>query len=323
MEDAYKKLIHKLQGCGLKKDETLARYTTLKLGGPADLFIVAKTQSQLIQSISEAWSLSIPVFVMGGGTNTLVTDKGFRGLVVKNETNSLKFAGMKGVNESATVYLEAESGVGVNRLVRYALDQGLSGLETFLGQPGTVGGAMWINAHNMKSGTFFSDCVTNAKILTKNRGVVVVDRSYFRFGYDTSRIQKTEDIVISVTLALSRGDKRLLWENASEVVAYRRATQPPGAYSAGCVFQNIKKSDAVRVATSNYTRSAGYILDRLGFKGKSVGGARFSQTHANFITHDGNCSAADMVELISLAKRRVKEHFNIVLKEEIRIVGDS
>lgn len=311
-------------------EEPLSRYSSFRIGGPAEIFFKAQTVSDLIAAFQTADKLSIPVFVLGGGTNLLVADSGFRGLVIKNETNNIKLLAVKGrkitslpADDTAQkIYLEADSGVSVNRLVRFTLDAGFAGLEYFLGQPGTVGGAMYINAHNMKKGVFFGDRIFQAKIMKTDGAVKTVPVDYFKFGYDQSIIQKTKDLVLSVGLELARDNREKLWKLAQETLQYRQKTQPAGVFSSGCTFRNIKKSEAVKLATPNYTTSAGFLLDSLGLKGTKIGNAMFSPHHANFIIHRGGAKASDVLELIKLAKDKVKEKFGIDLHEEIVLVGN-
>lgn len=311
--------------------ESLTKYCSFHIGGPADLFYRAKNSQELIIAVKSAWKLSVPIFVLGGGTNVLISDRGFRGLVIKNDTGGIKLLGIKGRktgeidkenNSVQTVYLEVESGVSINRLVRYTLDQGFAGLEYFLGQPGTLGGAMFINAHNIKKGIFLGDKIYQARILQKNGKITLVDSSYFHFGYDKSIIQKNGDIVLSAVISLKRADKNRLWKEAQEILEYRQMTQPHGIFSAGCTFRNISKSDAIRIATPNYTTSAGFLLDSLGLKGEKIGESMFSQHHANFIVNKGMAVASDVLELIKLAKEKAKERYNINLHEEIILVGE-
>lgn len=303
--------------------EPLWKYTSLHIGGEADFFFRAKEQKDLIQGVNAARKLKMPFFILGGGTNTLISDKGFRGLVIKNETSRIQLAGLRGRKKLHTAYLEVDSGVGVNRLVRSTLDQGLSGLEVFLGQPGSVGGALYINAHNMHLCRFIGDFVYGAKILTLGGTILEVSHTYFKFGYDQSHIQKSKDIVLSVLFKLDAlGDKEMLWKTAQDVLERRRQTQPQGVFSAGCTFRNISKSDAVRIATPHYTQSAGFILDSLGLKGVKSGEAHFSSHHANFITHRGGAKAVDMLKLIDLAKQKAKERYGVLLKEEIVKAGE-
>ncbi len=329
MQNKYPKLIASLGKNRILLSEPLAKYTTFRIGGPADLFYKATTTPELVNAIILAKKFSTPFFLLGGGTNLLVSDKGFRGLVIKNETSGIRLVGMRGkqmVGKDSqtvkTVFIEADCGGGLNRLVRFTLDQGLSGLEDFLGQPGSVGGAVYMNAHNMRLGKFVGDAVFSAKILKDSGDAVEVPAAYFQFGYDKSLLHKTGEIVLSAVFRLTTGDKKHLWEKASETLKYREKTQPKGTFSSGCAFRNIAQSEAVRLTTPNYTCSTGYLLDKAGLKNYSVGKAKFSEEHANIIIHNGGASAADVLELMRIAKERVKKKFGINLTEEIILVGD-
>lgn len=328
---SYKKLVSVLGENRVVLDEPLSRYSSFKLGGPCDLMYKAKTADELAEAVSLAIDYQIPLFILGGGTNLLIADSGFRGLVVKNETARIRLLGIKGGTKNQnrklqtkihTVYLEAESGVGVNRLVRYTLDQGISGLEPFLGQPGTIGGALWINAHNMKMGRFFGDSVYSVTLIDNKGKLKKVPQKYFGFSYDQSVLQKTKEVVVSAVFQLTIGDKDSLWKTAQKVMEYRRDTQPHGVYSSGCTFRNISQSDAIRLVTPNYTQSVGFLLDSLGLKGKRKGGAMFSPQHANFIIHTGSATASDVLELINLAKNKIWEKYAVKLEEEIILVGE-
>lgn len=331
MKDSYKKIIDTLGQNRVLTNEPLSKYSTFSLGGPADLFYKALTTAELVKAITTVRACEIPFFIMGGGTNLLIGDKGFRGLVIKNETKSIKLVGAWGKFNSRntdkstrvnTVYIEVDSGVGVNRLVRFTLDQGFSGLEPFLGQPGSVGGAVYINAHNMHLGKFIGEKVFSAKILKPANEVANVPFSYFKFGYDKSVLQKTGEIVLSVIFKLAAGDKNSLWEKAQEEFDYRRKTQPAGVYTSGCTFRNISESEAVRIATPNYTKSAGYLIESVGLKNYQIGGAKFSQEHANFIVHSGGATASNVLELIRKAQKSIKDKYAINLVEEIVLVGE-
>lgn len=322
MKSSVQKLIDTLGKDRISLNEPLWKYSSLHIGGPADLFFRAKQQEDILLSVAASRNLKIPFFILGGGTNILIGDKGFRGLIIKNETNRIQLVGLRGGKKLHTAYLEVETGVGVNRLVRFTIEQGLAGLEVFLGQPGSVGGAVYINAHNMRLGKFIGDAVYGAKLLNKAGNVVEVPHTYFKFGYDRSCIQESEDIVLSVLFKLEVGNKEELWQKAQSVLEYRRQTQPQGVFSAGCTFRNISKSDAVRIATPDYTQSAGFLLESLGLKGEKRGNACFSSEHANFITHKGQAKACDMLELINVAKKSVKDKYGIILQEEIVQVGD-
>jgi UDP-N-acetylmuramate dehydrogenase len=324
--NAWYEVLTKALGDRVKQGEPLARFTTFKVGGPADLFYEAKSAEGFVLAIKTAYKNNIPLFILGGGTNILIGDKGIRGLVIKNATQKIAIAGMKGERtqegSSSLVYVEAESGVIMNKLVRFTVEEGLSGLEMQLGLPGTVGGAVYMNSKWTKPEGYVGDVVHQATILTPKGEITVVPQSYFQFAYDTSSIQKTRDIVISVVFALRRDDKERLWKIANESVAYRRETQPQGISSAGCAFRNITPAEAVAVATPNHTTSAGFLVDHAGLKGALVGGAQISPIHANFIFNTGKATAADVVALIEKAREQVKERFGVTLEEEIVRVGE-
>lgn len=325
MKDAIQLLREKL-GEKAKENEPMARYTTLKVGGPADLFYDAKTSDELVGAVKAARELSVPVFIMGGGSNILVGDKGIAGLVIKNSTNRITIRGAKGTYKTGAqagkVFVEAESGVAMNKLVRFAIEEGLGGLEMQLGLPGTVGGAMYMNSKWTQPAGYVGDVVYQATILTPEGVLKTVPKSYFRFAYDTSILQTSGDIVISVVFGVTPGDKETLWEIANKSIAYRRVSQPQGVFSPGCTFRNISASEAMSIPTPNHTTSAGYLVDHAGLKDLNVGDAYISPVHANFIINKDKATAADVVQLIELARQKVKEQFGVCLVEEIVRVGE-
>lgn len=325
--DIYETLINELGRTRVKTNEPLALHTTIKIGGPADLYFEALSPDELKSAVLLARKHQIPFFILGGGSNLLVSDKGYRGLIIRNKADKIRLIGMRGTINNLTgkslqkALLEAQSGAMINQLVRFALDEGLSGLEYFLGQPGTVGGAVWINAKNARQKTYIGDRLKQAEILTPDNKTETVLPAYFRFGYDESVIQKTRDIVLSVIFELEPGQKDMLWEKAAAESAYRKDTQP-ALPSYGCTFRNISQADAMRLATPNYTMSAGYLIDQCGLKGKNIGNAGISDKHANFILNLGGAKANDVVQLIKLGKEKVKEKFGVNLKEEVVYLGD-
>lgn len=325
MKENLQKLKEKL-GERAKENESLGRYTTFKIGGPADLFFDVKTADELVTAVTEARKLSVPVFILGGGSNILIGDKGIRGLVVKNSTQKITIKGMKGAirdgKPRGTVFVEADSGVIMNKLVRFTVEEGLAGLEMQLGLPGTVGGAMYMNSKWTKPEGYVGDAVYQATILTPKSKVEVVPKSYFHFGYDQSIVQKSNDIVLTVVFALTPKPKEQLWEIANSSVSYRRESQPQGVFSPGCTFRNITKAQAISLSTPNQTTSAGFLVDHAGLKGMRVGNAQISPVHANFIINLGAATARDVIELIEKARAEVKKQFGVELKEEIVRVGE-
>ncbi|MFZ5535424.1 MAG: UDP-N-acetylmuramate dehydrogenase [Patescibacteria group bacterium] len=310
----------------VKEQEPLARYTTFKIGGPADYFYEAKTKEEFITAVSLARATGLPLFVMGGGTNILIGDRGIRGIVIKNSSQAITIRGIRGSVEQGakkkTVFVEADAGVSMNKLVRFTIEEGLSGLEMQLGLPGSVGGATFMNSKWTKPVGYVGDVVYQAELLTPEGERKIVSRDYFDFAYDYSALQKTGDIVVSVTFALVQDEKDRLWQVANESIGYRRETQPQGVFSAGCTFKNISKASALTAATPNYTTSAGFLVDHAGMKGKVIGDAEISPVHANFIINRKNATAVDVVELIEAARTAVKEKFGVSLEEEIIRVGE-
>jgi UDP-N-acetylenolpyruvoylglucosamine reductase len=305
----------------IKRDEPMSSHTTFKIGGPADLFFEARTTDELVRVVIAARELSIPITIVGGGSNILVGDRGIRGLVVKNSATKISTRAMKGEivggEPKEYVFLEVDSGVPFNRLVRYTADGGLAGIEMHLGLPGTVGGAVYQNSKWMKPPSFVGDAVYQAKILTPDNEVKTVPASYFQFGYDTSTIQKTKDIVLAVIFVFKKDQSERLWSIANASIAHRRETQPQGALTAGCMFKNISKEQSIAKNLPDFTTSAGFLLDHAGMKGAKVGDAKISQTHANFVENCGNARACDVVQLIDRAKEQVKKRFGIELTEEV------
>ncbi|MBI3385333.1 UDP-N-acetylmuramate dehydrogenase [Candidatus Gottesmanbacteria bacterium] len=322
--DLLSKLEAKLGPARILPNEILANHCTWRIGGPAKYYFEAKTLAEFVNAVTLSKKLNLPFLILGGGTNTLFPDRGFAGLVIKNGTTKINILAVSGKiksgKSSQSVYVEAETGVTFNRLVRFTLDEGLSGFESFLGQPGTVGGAMFINAHFPQAKKFVGDFVVSAKVLELNGKTKEVGVDYFRFGYDESIIQHTREIVLSVVFKLNRSTKEKVWEEGNKTTVYRQLTQPQGYPTAGCTFRNITYAEALLLPTPNHTQSAGFLIDQCGLKGHTVGGAQISEKHANFILNKGSARAQDVIDLINLCKEKVKSKFGVELKEEVIIV---
>lgn len=300
MNEIFQTLEEKLGRGRVKMNEPLSLHTSFKIGGPAQFYYEANSSGEVAEAAKTAEELKLPYLLLGGGSNILVGDKGFPGLVIRNKSQNIKILGYMGKVKSRqsqveNVLVEVDAGVPFNQLVRFTIEEGLEGLEEFLGLPGTVGGAVIDNSH-------WQDKKIDSLIVS----------------------QKTADkgIILSVVLGLKKGDKNLLWQRARQAVEYRQRTQPLSFPSAGCTFRNIKKSEALRIGTPNLTTSAGFLVEAAGFKGTQVGNAQVSTVHANFIVNLGGASASDVLELINLIKTKVKEKFKVSLKEEIVRVGD-
>jgi UDP-N-acetylenolpyruvoylglucosamine reductase len=314
-------LQEKLNGI-VKEQEILAPYTTLKIGGPAQYFFVAQTYDDLAKAVIAARELDIPFYVLGGGSNILISDQGLSGLVIKNNAKTITIKGAKGIHSNGViqherVFVEADSGTSMNQLVRFTVEEGLAGLETHLGLPGSVGGAIYMNSKWMHPESYVGDCVYQATIIKPDNSIQTVPQSYFHFAYDSSIVQSSKDIVLTVVFALHSELKDELWKKANESIAYRRETQPQGIKTAGCTFRNISKAEALAKATPDHTTSAGFLIDHAGLKGVAEGDAVISDAHANFIINKGNAKASDVIKLIERAREEVKKQFGVTLVEEI------
>lgn len=309
------------------QQEPLVRYTTLKIGGPAEYFYVAKTSVEVVMAVKTAQEAKIPYYIIGGGSNIVISDHGLSGLIIRNESRSLAIVKRLGkVKNGKTDYtqalVEVDTGVLVNHLVRFTVEAGLEGLERHLGLPGTVGGALYMNSKWTKPPTYIGDVLVSAKIIDNTGNVKIVDKKYFDFAYDQSILQKTHEVVLSATFLLQTEDKKKLWERAHTSMAYRKATQPTGVATAGCTFRNISLADAMRISTPNNTTSAGFLVDQVGLKNFQIGNAKFSDRHANFILNLGGATASDVKMLIDEATKRVKEKFNVIIEPEIVLWGE-
>ena len=292
----------------LERNKFLAPFTTYKIGGPADLFVEVHTIDELVNALSEARRSRIPFFLLGCGANILFTDKGFRGLVIRNRANKIKFLD----NGRIT----AESGAIVDDLIEQSKNLGLSGFEHFVDIPSTVGGAMWQNLHflspDRKRTVFIEEIVQTSRIFTEEGQFRTVGVDYFQFSYDKSILQRRKDIVLDVTFQLAPKSKEDIQKVMDENLAWRRAKQPllEEYPSCGSVFKKIKDV------------GAGRLIDKAGLKGKRIGGAEVSTKHANFIVNMGNAKASDVLQLIELVKKEVKQKLGYELETEISVIGE-
>lgn len=314
----------------VRENELLSKHTYFKIGGPAKLFFEARSVDDLRLAVTSAHQYQVPFVVLGGGANILVADKGFDGLLIKNRADGIKLVGIKGTIgktgrgiKNALVW--AASGTPMNQLARFTIDQNLEGLEFLLSVPGTVGGGIKINAHfEVEKGEFLGDRLASAALFDPKTGdIKTVQKDYFKFDYDYSKIQETGEIVLEAVFQLDRtNDQSALWQRAMDNVKRRNREQPIGIACSGCTFRNISHEDAMRLATPNLTTSTGYIIDKLGLKGATMGGAQISTHHANFIINAGEATAGDVLKLINLVKQKAKEVYNLDLKEEIFYIGE-
>jgi len=287
----------------------LAPLTTLKVGGAADWLADVQTADELTGVLAVARETATPVTLLGGGSNVVVADDGIRGVVVR-----LRLAG---VSQPAADVVRADAGLTINGLVRWTIGRGLAGLEAWAGTPGTVGGAIHGNAH--WSGHDIGDLVTRVRLASRSGEVSEVPADAMAFAYDTSRIQRTGEVVISADFRVSTGDPDALRARARASLAYRKRTQPLAMASAGCMFQN--PDPARDRLPPDVPASAGALIDRAGLKGRREGGARISETHANFVVNTGHATAREIRTLVEAARAAVRERFGVVLRDEVVYLG--
>ncbi len=307
----FDSLVIQLGAERVRLNAPLAPLTTFRVGGPADCLVEVRDAAELARVLQAARAQRLPTTILGGGSNVLVSDEGLRGVVVR-------------VHGGATVlegddHVRADGGVALNSLVRWTIGRGLAGLEAWAGTPGTVGGAVFGNAHY--GGRSIGELIESVRLLGGAGEVVDVPRSEMDFGYDRSRLQQTGEVLLSARFGLSPGaDPAALREAARRSLAHRKRTQPLDTPSAGCIFQN--PDPAVDAVPDGIPASAGALIDRAGLKGHRIGGASVSTAHANFIVNHGSASASDVRRLIDLCRDTVLERFGVRLREEIRCLGD-
>ena len=298
-----------LLGDRLRPNAPLAPLTTLKVGGPADWLADVETADELTSVLAIARRTATPVTLLGGGSNVVVADEGIRGAVIR-----LRLAG---VSQPAADLVRGEAGLTINGLVRWTIGRGLANLEAWAGTPGTVGGAIHGNAH--WSGHNVGDLVTCVRLASRSGEMSDVPAGAMEFAYDTSRIQRTGEIVVWADFRVTAGDPEALRARARTSLAYRKRTQPLAMASAGCMFQN--PDPARDRLPADVPASAGALIDRAGLKGRREGGALISETHANFVVNTGEASARDIRALVEAARTAVHERFGVVLRDEVVYLG--
>lgn len=288
----------------LQENVMLANYTTSRVGGPAVALIPANSLAELAHSVQALWALDLPFSIIGSGSNVLVSDKGYPGVIVLNRARNIK------IDSRATPpTVLAESGANLSSLARQAALRGLSGMEWAVTIPGTVGGAVYGNA-----GAHGSDIQANlvmAEILHRTKGRQVWTASQLAYQYRSSILKRDNipAVVLTARLSLTPSTPEQVKKKMEELTGYRRRTQPPGA-SMGSMFKNPPGD------------FAGRLIEAAGLKGTRIGDAEISAVHANFFINLGHASASDIWKLVQVARETVAEKFDVKLELEIERIGD-
>ena len=310
----------------IQENISLAGHTTFKIGGPARYFFVAENAEEIKKAVRAAKEFNLHYFILGGGSNVLVSDKGFNGLIIKIQNSKFK------IQNSKIIY--AEAGMSLGKLVEYSVSKGLTGLEWAAGIPGTIGGAICGNAGAF--GKSISETIIGVQALACSEKDNIKIKKYInkdlKFGYRDSIFKHKKNLIIlSAEFKLKKGDKKKNREITAEYLEQRRESQPLEYPSAGSVFKNLKfeienlkllnKYPQLKKFSKHGMIPAGWLIEECGLAGKKIGRAMVSEKHANFIVNLGKAKAEDVVILISLIKQKIRNKFGIQLQEEIEYIG--
>lgn len=286
-------------------DEPLSKHVSLAIGGSADIYALPSDAISLKRCLEFARSRELPVTVLGGGSNVIISDRGIRGMVI-----SLKhFTVIKVINDSnSSVELFVEAGVPLQRLVNFCVMNGYAGIEGLSGIPGTVGGAIIGNSGSF--GQEIKDVISSLVVSNMNGIIKRLSSGEFSFEYRKILLEKGL-IVLSANMIFDKSDATVLKERAVEYISRKKSSQPLSERSAGCVYKNPEGD------------FAGRLIDKAGCKGMSVGDMEVSDVHANYFINKGNGTAADFVALMKMIQERVEEKSGIHLDPEIRIIGNG
>jgi len=285
----------------IKLDESLQQYTMTKLGGKANVFVLPETEEEAIAVIRYAHLNNIPLLMLGNGSNMVVRDGGMRGIVVT-------FAHLDEIHINDD-HVYAQSGALIKDVSKLAAAASLTGFEFACGIPGSIGGAMAMNAGAY--GGEIKDIIISSKVLTKEGDILILSKEELELGYRQSSIAKKGYYVLSSEFQLAQGVQEEIDAKIADLTFQRESKQPLEYPSAGSVFKRPPG------------HFAGKLIQDSGLQGKGVGGAEVSTKHAGFIVNKGNATATDYIATIRMVQRAVKEKFDIDLETEVKIVGDD
>ncbi|KKR09675.1 MAG: UDP-N-acetylenolpyruvoylglucosamine reductase [Parcubacteria group bacterium GW2011_GWA2_39_18] len=307
------------------KNFNLSALTTFKVGGKVKFFVEAENLEQLKEAIDFAKKNKLILKVLGGGTNSLISDRGFDGLIIKYTARHISLS---------DDYIMAEAGAPMGALTQLAFLRGIKNFANFAGLPGTVGGAIYGNAGSF--GNSIGDFILDIEAINEEGELKKINKKEIEFDYRFSNFKKNGLIILSARFLIEYGDKKEISKIMQECMQRRIQTQPLSESSAGCVFRNTKIEeispenlkklfqlfpDLRNISSKNKQIPASFLIDKAEFKGMKVGGVEVSQKHANFlITHKG-AKAQDIALLIEKIKEGVKEKFGVVLREEVQWIG--
>ena len=306
---------------GMKKNVFLRDYSTFKIGGTAKYFFGAKTKEDIIKAITTAKRFHLPFFILGEGSNILFSEKTFNGLIIKINNQEIEF-------KKNTVLVGA--GITLSKLLSESVKHHLGGLEWAIGIPGTLGGAIYGNAGAFSKS--MQDIIKNVEVFDiKNSKIKKLSLKQCRFSYKESIFKKSKNLIaLSAELNCKKRNADKMKKEMLEMNKKRKDSQPLDFPSAGCVFKNysgiikdkkiIDKFPEFKIFNQKKLIPAGYLIEKCGLKGKKINDAQISEKHTNFIINLNKARARDVLQLINLIKKSVKDKFKINLEEEIQIV---
>lgn len=285
----------------IRWDEPMKRHTTFGIGGPADVFLMPETTEEVALIVKRAYKYNVPLFVLGGGANLLVRDKGIRGAVL--------YTGHLRKIERNGNLLKVSGGVSIREAAKKALEFGLSGMEFASGIPGSIGGATYMNAGAY--GGEMSKIITAVTACDEKGDIILYDAKDLNYSYRHSRFMTNKEIVLDVTFSLKEGNVHDIQALMDDLNERRRTKQPLEKKSAGSTFKRPEG------------HFVGQMIEELGLKGFAVGDAKVSEKHAGFLINDGEATCEQMLGLIHEVQRRVKERYEVDLYPEVQIVGEE
>lgn len=294
----------KLNKENLYYDEPMAKHTSFKIGGPADVFIKVDNIEALKETLDLSKKNQIPLTIIGNGSNLLVTDKGIRGITAKLNLKDIEIK-----NENNKQIIKVEAGVPVGLLAQKLLKEEITGFEELSGIPGTIGGAVIMNAG--AHGKELKDILKKVTAMDYNGNIHEFTNEECLFSYRNSRFQKEKYIILQATLELEKGNSTEIKEKMDEYMQFRKEKQPIEYPNAGSTFK--RGEDFVTAK----------LIDEAGLKGYKVGGAQVSEKHAGFIVNVDNATAKDVIELTDYIKEKIEEKFGKKINLEIQIIGEK
>ncbi|AAO36959.1 UDP-N-acetylenolpyruvoylglucosamine reductase [Clostridium tetani E88] len=300
-KDFISNLIENLGSENVKTNELMKNHTSFKVGGPVDILVTPESYEQVQYVIKHSRGNNIPYFIMGNGSNLLVRDGGIRGLVIKFcKLNRIKIEDDK---------IIAQSGVLLSKVSNMAAKNNLEGLEFASGIPGSIGGALTMNAGAYNGE--ISQVIDSALVLDKSGEILNLSKEELELGYRTSSILKNGYVVLEAILKLSLGDSKNIYDRIKELTEKRKTKQPLEYPSAGSTFKRPQGYFAAK------------LIEESGLKGINVGDAEVSQKHSGFIINKGNASAKDILNVINIVQDTVKSKFDVELHTEVLIIGED